>query len=104
MSSDSGAPNGKLPFSSYLMDHFHCLPKGRHSDGAHEFQGCSSQKCSRGGVGWGWGGVGHVGVGWGGVGHVGMRWGGSCRGGVGWVGHVGVGWGGSLRGWVGWVM
>ena len=34
-----------------------CLPKGRHSDGAHEFQGCSSQKCSRGGVG-------HVGVGW----------------------------------------
>ena len=42
-------------------------------DGAHEFQGCSSQKCSRGGVGVGWGGVDHVGVGWGG----------SCRGGVG---------------------
>ena len=36
-------------------------------DGPHEFQGCSSQKCSRGGVGWvmqwwsGW--VGHGGVG-----------------------------------------
>ena len=58
------------------------------------FQGCSSQKCSRGGVGW-------VMVGWG--------WGGSCRGGVGhagvewvmlgWVGHVGVGW--IMQGWVG---
>ena len=32
----------------------YCLPKGRHSDGAHEFQGCSSQKCSRGGGGVGW--------------------------------------------------
>ena len=50
----------------------YCLPKGRHSDGAHEFQGCSSQKCSRGGVGW-----------------VMLGWGGSCRGGV---GHAGVGW------------
>ena len=66
-----------------------CLPKGRHSDGAHDFQGCSSQKCSRGWVGWGgscrdgvgWGGVGHVGVGW-------VGWGGSCRGGVGGVGWV----------------
>ena len=52
----------------------------RHSDGAHDFQGCSSQKCSRGGVGWGgscrggvgWGGVGVGWGGWGGVGHVGV--------------------------------
>ena len=78
-----------------------CLPKGRLSEAAHEIQGCSSQKCSRGGVGWvgcvscrgGWGmscrgGVGHTGVGWGGVCHVGVGcviqgWGMSCRGGVG---------------------
>ena len=64
-----------FPFSVGAK-HFYCLPKGRHSDGAHEFQGCSSQKCSRGGVGVGvgWGGVevGQEGVGWGGVG-----WGGS---------------------------
>ena len=50
-----------------------CLPKGRHSEPAHEIQGCSSQKFSRGGVG-------HIGVEWGGVGL-----GGSCRGGAGWV-------------------
>ena len=42
---------------------YYCLPKGRHSEAAHEIQGCSSQKCSRGGVG-------HVGVEWGGVGWV----------------------------------
>ena len=113
------------PFLSHARTHtqmqthtpLYCLPKGRHSDGAHEFQGSSSQKCSRGGVGvgWGGGGVGHVGVGWGGscrggVGWVMQGWGGSCRGGVGhagvgWggggVGHVGVGWGGSCRGGVG---
>ena len=66
----------------------YCLPKGRHSEAAHEIQGCSSQKCSRGAVGWGgscrgrvgWGGVGHVEVGWGGVGWVMQGWGG-----VGWV-------------------
>ena len=56
---------GAGPFIGKTWPACHCLPKGRHSDGAHEFQGCSSQKCSRGGVGW-----------W---------WGGSCRGGVGWV-------------------
>ena len=72
--------------------HNYCLPKGRHSDGANDFQGCSSQKCSRSGVGWG--GVGHVGVGWGGSCRGGVGWGGSCRGGWVWwggVGHVGVG-------------
>ena len=64
-----------------------CLPKGRHSKAAHEIQGCSSQKCSRGGVG-------HVRVEWGGVDHTGVGWGGSCRGRVGWggVGHKGVRW------------
>ena len=45
-----------------------------------------AQKCTRGGVGWGWwacrGGVDHVGVGW-----VNQGWGGSCR-----------GWGGSCKG------
>ena len=122
---------GLFTFSTaMLLALFHCLPKGRHSDGPHEFQGCSSQKYSKGwggwvmqgGVGWviqGWGGVGHAGVGWGGscmggVGHEGMGVGGSCR--VGWVmkgwvgcvmqgwggvGHAGVGWGGSSRGGVG---
>ena len=40
-----------------------CLPKGRHSEGLHEIQGCCSQKCS--GVGW-----------------VMQGWGGSCKGGV----------------------
>ena len=102
--------------------HLNCLPRGRHSEAAHEKRLLCAQKCTRGGVGWGgsWrGGVGHVGVGWGGVGA-------SWRGGVGWVmkgwggvGHVGVGWGGvgcggciikgwgwgaSCRGGVGWVM
>ena len=33
--------------------------KGRHRGGPHEFQGCSFQKCSRGGVGHARGGVGH---------------------------------------------
>ena len=47
---------------------FYCLPKGRHSEVAHEKRLLCAQKCTRGGVGWG--GVGHVG---------------SCRGGVGWV-------------------
>ena len=37
-----------------------CLPKGRHSEGPHKIQGCCSQKCSSGGMGW----VGHAGVGW----------------------------------------
>ena len=64
----------------------YCLPKGRHSEAAHEKRLLCAQKCTWGGMG----GVGHVGVGWvmqgwGGVGHVGMGWGGSCRGGVGWV-------------------
>ena len=68
---------------------FYCLLKGRHSDGPHEFQGCSSQKCSRGGVGWvmqGWGGVGHVGVWW-----VMQGWVGWDMQGWGRVGHAGVG-------------
>ena len=63
----------------------HCLPKGRHSEGPHELQGCSSQKCSRGGVGWvmqEWGRVG--GSCTGGVGHLGVRWGGVV------VGHAGI--------------
>ena len=73
---------------------FYCLPKGRHSDGPHEFQGCSSQKCSRGGVGGSCrGGVGHVGVGWGGSYRGGMG-----HAGVGGMGYAGVGWGGSCRG------
>ena len=82
--------------------------KERHSDGPHEFQGCSSQKCSRGGVGWvmqGWGGscrggVGHAGVvGWScrdGVGWVMQGWDGVHHAGVWWVDHAGVG--GSCRG------
>ena len=66
----------------------YCLPKGRHSEAAHEKRLLCAQKCTRGGVRWGGvGGSCRGGVGWGGVGHVG-----SCRGGV---GHVGVGWGGS---------
>ena len=59
----------KLCFSYETVSNF-CLPKGRLSEAAHEIQGCSSQKCSRGGVGWGgWcmscrGGVCHAGMGW----------------------------------------
>ena len=84
---------------------FCCLPKGRHSDGPHEFQGCSSQKCSRvgwvghAGVGWvmqGWGGVGHAGVGW-----IIQGWGRVGHARVGWVGHSGVRWDGSCRSGVG---
>ena len=75
---------------------FYCLLKVRHTDGPHEFQECSSQKCSRGGLGWVMqGGVGNVGVGW----VMQGGWDGTCRGGVGWVmqgwggvGHAGVGW------------
>ena len=58
----------------------YCLPKGRHSEAAHEKRLLCAQKCTRGGVGWGGGGVGWGGVGWGGVDHVGVGWGG-----VGWV-------------------
>ena len=58
----------------------YCLPKGRHSEAAHGKRLLCAQKCTRGGVGWGW-----VMKGWGGVGHEGVGWGGSCRGGVGWV-------------------
>ena len=61
----------------------HCLPKGRLSEAAHEMQGCSSQKNSRGGVGGGWGGLG---------------WGVSCRVGWGLFCHAGVGWDMSCRG------
>ena len=69
-----------------------CLPKGRHSEGPHEIHPISSQNCSRGGVGVGWGRVG-----WGGVGHARVGWG---R-----VGHARVGWGGwVMKGWGGWVM
>ena len=52
----------------------YCLPRGRHSEAAHEKRLLCAQKCTRGGVGWGgwvmkgWGWVGHEGVGWGGVG------------------------------------
>ena len=41
---------------------YYCLPRGRHSEAAHEKRLLCAQKCTRGGVGWG----------------------GSCRGGVGW--------------------
>ena len=77
-----------------------CLPRGRHSEAAHEKRLLCAQKCTRGGVGWvGHEGVGWVMKGWGGVGWVMKGWGGSCRGGVewggvGWVRHEGVGWGG----------
>ena len=46
--------------------HINCLPRGRHSEAAHEKRLLCAQKCTRGGVGWG--GVGHERVGWGGVG------------------------------------
>ena len=52
----------------------YCLPKGRHSEGPHEIHPISSQNCSRGGVGWGWGGEGCVMQGCGGVGHAGLGW------------------------------
>ena len=64
-------------FVGFLLD---CLPRGRHSEAAHEKRLLCAQKCTRGGVGWGgwvmkgWGGVGHEGVGWGGVGHEGVGW------------------------------
>ena len=48
-----------------------CLPKGIHSEAAHEIQDVLPKNVP--GVGWG-------GVGWGGVGHVGVEWDG-----VGWV-------------------
>ena len=60
-----------------------CLPKGRHSEAAHEKRLLCAQKCTRGGVG-----------------HEGVGWGGSCRGGVGWVMQ---GWGGVVMQGVGWV-
>ena len=74
-----------------------CLPKGRHSEAAHEKRLLCAQKCTRGGVGWGrmgwvmlgWVGVGHAGVGWGGVGWVMQGCGGSHRDGV---GHAGLWW------------
>ena len=76
----------------------YCLPKGRHSEAAHEKRLLCAQKCTRGGVGWGgvwWGGVG---LGWGMVGWGGVGWGRVGWGGVGWGM---VGWGGSCRGWGG---
>ena len=92
----------KKPRPYGIVAHFihNCLPKGRHSEAAHEIQGCSSKNVPGVGVGWGM----SCKVGWGGVCHVGVGWGVSCRGGVGlgWVGHVGVGWGMSCR--VGWVI
>ena len=111
-----------LIYPWYLRLYNFCLPRGRHSEAAHEKRLLCAQKCTRGGVGHvgvGWGGVGHaggwggvmqgwgwvchVGVGWGGVGHAG-GWGVSCRGGGG-VCHVGVGWGGGvMQGGVGCVM
>ena len=58
--------------TGHLSIPFHyCLPKGRHSEAAHEKRLLCAQKCTRGGMGWGWGEVG-----WGGVGHVGVGWGG----------------------------
>ena len=56
----------------------YCLPKGRHSEAAHEKDSFVPKNVP----GVGRGGVGHIGVGWGGIGHVG----------VGWVGWGGVGW------------
>ena len=69
---------------SCLPQNIHCLPRGRHSEAAHEKRLLCAQKCTRGGVGW----VGHEGVGWGGW--VMKGWGGVgvCHVGVGWVGHV----------------
>ena len=61
-----------------------CLPKGRHSEAAHEKRLLCARKMYQG-----WGGVGHVGVGWGWI----MQ-------GV-WWGHVGVGWVGWGGGGVG---
>ena len=62
-----------LSYLEPLLTFSNCLPKGRHSEAAHEIQGCSSQNVP----GVGWGGSCRGRVGWGG--------GGSCRGGVGWV-------------------
>ena len=63
-------------FLELIASGLNCLPKGRHSEAAHEKRLLCAQKCTRGGVGWG------------GVGHTGVGWGGSCRGGV---GHAVVG-------------
>ena len=54
------------------MGLFYCLPKGRLSEADHEKRLLCAQKCTRGGVGWGGGGVCH-----GGVGCVMEWWGGS---------------------------
>ena len=65
-SSGNQANQGKLQTGNRTATPF-CLPKGRLSEAAHEIQGCSSQKCSRGGVGWGVshrGGWGYVMQGW----------------------------------------
>ena len=77
-SNSTSSNDGFATIPSFLTSksNSNCLPKGRHSDGAHEFQGCSSQICSRGGVG-------HAGVG-----HGGVRW-------------VMQGWGGVMQGWGG---
>ena len=64
-------------FSHFLDKFLFLSTEGRHSEAAHEIQGCSSQKCSRGGV--------H---------YEGVGWGGACYEGVGGVGCVMEGWGG----------
>ena len=73
-------PMGNPGSATDYCRYFNCLPKGRHSEAAHEKRLLCAQKCTWGGwVMKRWGGVCHVGVGWGGVG---------------WV----------MKGWVGWVM
>ena len=67
-------PGMVSPMFSFFLSLIYCLPRGRHSEAAHEKRLLCAQKCTGGGVGWG----GVVMKGWGGVG-------GSWRGGVGCV-------------------
>ena len=99
---DPHGVGGEDKSNSYL-----CLPKGRHSDAAHEKRLLLYPKMYQG-----WGGVGHeeVVVGWVMKGWGGVGWGGSCR--VWWVmqgcggsrrgvvGHTGVGVSHAGLGWV----
>ena len=85
---DRSHTNGLLNTTASIIGPFDfCLPKGRHSEVAHEIHLICAHNYSRGGVGhagvgWvmqGWGGswrgeVGHAGVRWGGVSHIGEAW------------------------------